>query len=66
MAVKKSKKTLRRKRKSRGRTRKMKGGALKFESVSAANEDRVVVTVLPDPEEAPIVTSLKRARALFE
>lgn len=66
MPLKKTKKTLRRKRNHKRRTRKMKGGALKFESVSSANEDRVVVTVLPDPEEAPIVTSLKRARALFE
>jgi hypothetical protein len=44
----------------------MKGGVLKFQSISSANEDRVVATILPDPEEAPITTSLKRARALYE
>lgn len=44
----------------------MKGGVLKFESISAGDEDRAVVTVLPDVEEAPITTSLKRARSLYE
>jgi hypothetical protein len=44
----------------------MKGGVLHFESISKDDESKVIVTVMNDLEEAPITTSLERARSLYE
>jgi hypothetical protein len=60
----------RRRRQTRKLRRRQRGGVLKFPSIDLENEKKTVVTLFPSPEDelenAPIVTSLARARDLFK
>ena len=63
-------KTLRKRRQTRRLRRKQRGGVFRFPSIDRENETKTVVTIFPSPEDelenAPIVTSLARARDLFK